>query len=479
MTADATSARPDDASAGVPRPSDLHAPPARVHLVGAGGAGMRALAVLLADAGYEVDGCDRSGDARAPEITRAGGRLLSGHDAGHLEGVDLVIRSSAVPADHPEVAAAGEREIPVWVRARALGALVNGRRLVGVAGTHGKTTITAMTTVALRAAGLDPTGVVGGRVPAWGGHAVVGEGPAVVEADEYDRSFLELDPRLAVVSSLEPEHLESYGTVGGLESAFRTFAGRAADREGVLFCVDDPGAARLGRSLGGTGYGFGAGAAYRVERVSGTGPSADPAAAGRVRLEAPGTTLELRVAAPGRHNLQNAAAAVAVALRLGADRRRLAGALADFPGVDRRLQTVADAGGVAVVDDYAHHPTEVRASLAAVRERWPDRRVVAVFQPHLFSRTQRFAREFAEALEAADEARVLPIYPAREEPVPGVTSDLVVDAGAGLRPIGPEDVPDRAREAEAGTVLLFMGAGDVTDLASRAAGEVEDRALGV
>ena len=481
VTSDAGRGRDAAGDVELPREADLPAPPARVHLVGAGGAGMRGLAVLLAKRGHGVDGCDRAKGARAPEITDRGGELRHGHDPSHVEGAGLVVRSSAVPGDHAELEEARRRGVPVWTRARALAALVNDRVLVAVGGTHGKTTITAMATLAARAAGLDPTGVVGGRVPEWGAHAVSGSSDvAVVEADEYDGSFLELDPDLAVVSAVEPEHLESYGGRKELEEAFGRFARRAAGRLGVLRCLDDAGARALGEEADGPGYGFAEEAAYRVVPL----PENDGDAAGeagprvrRARMEAPEATFEFGLGTPGRHNLQNAAAALAVALRLGADPADLEEALAGFRGVERRLELLADVGGVAVVDDYAHHPTEVRASRDAVRETWPGRRLVAVFQPHLFSRTEQFADEFGRALSGADEALVLPVYPAREEPRPGVDASLIVDAAPGLVPVEAGEALERAGGAAEGTVLLFMGAGDVTELAHRAAEEVERRAL--
>lgn len=431
---------------------------------------MRGLAVLLADRGWSVSGCDRSETASAPEIERAGGRLRIGHDADHVEGVDLVVHSSAVPTDHPELTAARERGVPVWRRGRLLGALLNGRRLAAVSGTHGKTTVTAMAAVAASAAGLEPTGVVGGVVPPWEGHAVAGPGPAVVEADEYEGSFLELDPDLALITAVEAEHLESYGDVETLERAFRVFARRAADRLGVLFCADDAGARRTAEAVGGRrGYGLTDGADYRIRRVG----------AGRVRLEGPEGQVETALEVSGDHNLQNAAGALALALRLGAGPRELEDALAGFTGVERRMQQLVDAEGTAVVDDYAHHPTEVRAILAAVREAYPGRRLVAVFQPHLYSRTRRHAEAFARALTGADEAMVLPIYPAREDPIPGVDAGTVTGAGEGLVRVGEEEAVERVLGQRNGPmVALFLGAGDVTEFAHRAAAEVSSRAVG-
>lgn len=472
----------------LPRSADLPAPGSEVHLMGAAGAGMRALAVLLAGAGYRVSGCDRSGGP-VDEITRTGGRLHGGHGASHAEGPALLVRSSAVPEDHPEVLAARRLGVPVWRRARALAALVNDRTLAAVSGTHGKTTITAMTALATQAAGLDPTAAVGGRLPTWGSNARSGAGTvAIVEADEFDRSFLELDPDLAVVSAVEEEHLESYGSVEALEAAYRTFAGRASSRLGVLCCADEPGARALSIALRGSAtYGFTAGADYRLEPVKGTSPESG-AGPRRAVLHAPEGDVPFRLAAPGAHNLQNAGAALAAALRLGADPADLEDALADFAGVARRLQRLTDTDRVIVVDDYAHHPTELAASMAAARQVAPGARLVAVFQPHLYSRTRRFAAEFAAALSGgADLAFVLPIYGAREAPIEGVDASLIVQAAA-VAPVSDaapveatssEAVLDIVRAAAAGqsprTLFLFMGAGDVTELAHACAAAIAGR----
>jgi len=462
------------ATSGLAGRDDLPPRGARIHLVGIAGAGMRGLALLLSRAGYAVSGSDRGGVAGLVELAAAGVELHGEHAAAHVAGAELVIRSSAVALDHVEVAAAREAGIPLLRRARAMGALLNGSPLVGIAGTHGKTTITAMTGFACEAAGLDPRVLVGGRVSAWGGFARPGEGVAVVEADEFDRSFLELDPTLAVVSSLEPEHLDTYGDFEAVREAYAEFARRAADRDGVLYCADDAGARVLGESLpGGRSYGFGEDAWLRIEE----------AGSGRTRLEWPEGSIEIRLRVPGRHNALNAAAAFAAARLAGGEPEEAARGLEAFGGVGRRLETLArrgevSAGGgrVTVVDDYAHHPTEVAASIAALRAAAPGRCVEVVFQPHLYSRTRDFAAEFGAALEAADRARVLPIYPAREAPIEGVSSALITAAAPRVEAIDRDAAVRRAAEVAAAraseggdTVVCYMGAGDVTDIAHEAA----------
>ncbi len=464
------------ASGSIPRLDELPMEGAAVHLMGISGAGMRGLAVLLTGAGYRVSGCDQR-PAQVEELSRLGIAVVEGHDAGHLSGVEALIYTAAVPEDQAELQAGRQRGIPILKRGRVLGALLNERRLVGITGTHGKTTITAMTGLACIAAGLDPTVAVGGRVPELQGFARSGASEvAIVEADEFDQSFLQLDPSLAVISSVEAEHLESYGTMSALEEAYLEFGRRAANRDGVLVCADDPGAAAVGRRIPGSlTYGLSSAADYQVSVVERT------ASHTRCRLRAPSGRVDFGLRVTGEHNVQNAAAALAVPLRFGVDPSRLTDALASFGGVERRLERITVRGGVTLVDDYAHHPTEVIASLRSLRESRSGDRLVVVFQPHLFSRTQAFARQFGAALGDADEALVLPVYPAREAPIPGVTSELIADAGGADVRTG---TADEALELVAGaaeqgpTTIVFMGAGDVTELARRAARRLMEDAVG-
>jgi UDP-N-acetylmuramate--alanine ligase len=435
---------------------------------------MRGLARVLVDGGWTVTGSDRD-TAAVAALASLGVRVHPESDLEPVAGAALVIHSSALPPDHPALRAASAAGVPAWKRARALGALVNERRLVAVAGTHGKTTVSAMLGLALEAAGRDPLVFVGGHVAAWEGNARPGAGgEAVVEADEYDRSFLELDPSLAVVTSVEPEHLECYGGEEELREAFARFARRAEHRDGALVCVDDAGGRDLARRLGGCPtYGFGPEADYRVEVVA-TGSGGQTC-----RLWTPEWSFPFELGTPGDHNAQNAAAALAVTLRLGVDPAEAAAPLRDFRGVERRLQVLTRRGDVLVVDDYAHHPTEVRASIAALRQAWPGARLVVLFQPHLYSRTRALASEFGRALAEADLAIVLPVYAAREEPIAGVDAGLVVASAPGhVRTGTAEEAARVPAEADGETVVAFMGAGDVTALARRAARALDGDALG-
>jgi UDP-N-acetylmuramate--alanine ligase len=447
-----------------------HRPPGRdllppagasVFLVGIAGAGMSGLARLLAADGYRVTGSDLLVTLEARRLESHGIRLVNEDDTRPVAESGLVVHTSAAPPDHPVLVAARQAGVPILRRAQAMGALLNDRRLVAIAGTHGKTTVTAMTACVAEAGGLDPVVLVGGRVDAWDGNARAGRGVAIAEADEYDRSFLELNPSLAVITSVESEHLECYDGPEHLRSSFRKFAGRAAGRDGILACAEGPGVASVIEGLEAvTTYGLDPAADYRVEIVSRSGTRQT------CRFESDDGSFVFDLGTLGDHNAQNAGAALAVGLRLGLAPKILGGTLAEFSGVDRRLQLLGDRGGRVILDDYAHHPTEVRVSVAAVREAWPGRRLAVVFQPHLYSRTRQMAAEFAAVLSAADEVLVLPIYAAREAPLPGVTSKLVTDALPGfLGSATAVEVPGWVDGLQADSVVLFMGAGDITSLA--------------
>ena len=458
-----------------PDRSHLPAPGASVYLLGIAGAGMTGLARILAAEGYRVVGSDLLVTPEARRLEAHGIRFVDSDDLVSPAGAGLVVHTSAAPNDHAVLQAARKAGVPVLKRAQAMGALLNDRRLVAIAGTHGKTTVTAMTARVAEAGGLDPVVLVGGRVHEWDGNARIGSGVAIAEADEYDRSFLELNPSLAVITSVEPEHLECYDGPEHLRSSFREFAGRAADRDGVLACAEGPGVDSVVEGLESVAtYGLHPAADFRVEIVTRRG------AVQTCRLESGDGTFDFDLGAPGDHNAQNAGAALAVGLRLGLGPETLGEALAGFSGVDRRLQRLGDRGGRVILDDYAHHPTEVHVSVAAVREAWPGRRLAVVFQPHLYSRTRQMAAEFAEALTAADEALVLPIYPAREAPIPGVTARLVTDASSGFAdPVTADEVPGWVDGLPSDSVVLFMGAGDITLLAHHVAEGKEANGVGV
>ena len=439
--------------------------PRPVHFMGIAGAGMSGLAILARQQGVTITGCDND-PSGAADLAALGVEIWRGHDPAHAVGARALVVTAAVPGDHPELERARALGVPVVRRADALSQAVAGGTVVAVAGTHGKTTTTVMVTEALAAAGRDPTGLAGGRVARWGGNARVGGRELyVVEADEFDRAFLSLVPTVAVVNNVEADHLECYGgSVAALEDAFAEFAGRARR---AIVGADDAGAARVAARLAvpvwRVGLGGGPGVDVRI---------ADPALGERgstARIELPGgRALALRLRVPGLHNLRNAAAALAVVHELGADLEQALAALAEFGGVGRRFERVGEARGVTVVDDYAHHPTEVAATLAAARQAFPRRRVVAVFQPHLFSRTALHGEALGRALAAADVVVVAPIYAAREQPLAGVSADLVARgaAGAGATTIAVREragLTERVVETvRAGDVVFTLGAGDIT-----------------
>jgi UDP-N-acetylmuramate--alanine ligase len=436
-----------------------------VHFMGIGGAGMSALALIASRRGVAVSGCDVD-PSGAADLQALGIPVVQGHDPSHLAGVRAIVVTAAVPASHPELDRARSMGLPIVPRKAALAELIEGAQAVGVSGTHGKTTTTVMTTEALAAAGLNPTGIAGGRVSTWGGNArVAGDGLFVVEADEFDKAFLTLHPYIAVVNNVEPDHLECYGTMTALEDAFVEFASRART---AILSADDAGARKITPRLKArvVTFGLDSGADIRITDVQ---QLADRTEA-HIRWRS-GRSLPLRLSVPGVHNLRNAVAALAVVDALNGPLEPAAAALADFQGVGRRFERLGEFRGVAVVDDYAHHPSELAATLSAARQAFPGRRLVAVFQPHLYSRTAAHGQAMGQALAAADLVIVTEIYPAREQPIAGVSGQQVAEAaeraGADAR-----FEPTRAQVGRTvyqalreGDVVLTLGAGDITRVA--------------
>jgi UDP-N-acetylmuramate--alanine ligase len=434
-----------------------------VHFMGIGGAGMSGLALIACRRGVVVTGCDAD-PSGAQDLVTLGVPVSAGHSPTHVEGARAVVYTAAVRPDHPELARAHALGVPVVPRKVALAELVAGRTVVALSGTHGKTTMTVMATEALAAAGCDPTGIAGGRVSSWNGNArIAGDAVFVVEADEYDQAFLTLQPTVAVVNNVEPDHLECYGSVAALEAAFVEFASRA---ELVLVGADDPGAMRVAARVGAKArsFGLGPGADIRITEVT----QAPGETTARVTFPGAGT-VTVRLQVPGLHNLRNAVGALAATLHLapGGLEPALA-ALQGFRGVGRRFERLGEFGGVEIVDDYAHHPSELAATLAAARQAFPGRRLVAVFQPHLFSRTAAHGVAMGEALAQADVIVVTEVYAAREEPIPGVSGRQVALAAerAGGSAIFEADRAAVGRRVLGlllpGDVVLTLGAGDIT-----------------
>jgi UDP-N-acetylmuramate--alanine ligase len=431
-----------------------------LHFVGIGGIGMSGIAELVANLGYRVSGSDVRRTDLTDRLATLGIDVRVGHDAANIGDADVVIVSSAVTPDNPEVAAARSRRVPVIPRAEMLAELMRLRTGIAIAGAHGKTTTTSMVALMLERAGLDPTAVIGGRLSAFGSNARLGRGPYMVaEADESDRSFLMLSPTLAVITNIDREHMEAYGSFDRLLAAFTEFAGRVPFYGAVIACIDDPPVAaivpRLARPV--ITYGFSAGA-----NVRGESPVTD-GAGGRCVVTGRG---ELRLSVPGVHNLRNALAAVAVGLELGVPFDRIAAALSEFHGAERRYQTRGTARDVTVIDDYGHHPTEIAAVLEAARAGKPSR-IVAVFQPHRYSRTRDLLNEFGPALALADVVVLTDIYAAGEPPLPGATVDALAQA-VSERVTDLHVVRDLAGVpaavaalARPGDVVITLGAGSI------------------
>ena len=442
---------------------------APAHFMGIGGAGMCALAELVIRRGGLVSGCDLKTAAPVRRLESLGARVSIGHGATHVEDASALVITSAVPSDHPELMRAQARGIPVLKRAAALGAVANRGRLVAIAGTHGKTTTTAMATEVFAAGGMDPTGLVGGTVVGWESNLRFGGSDLfVVEADEFDRSFHMLTPDVAVVTSVEADHLDVYGDLAGVEEGFRVFLRNVRSGGRVVVCADDNGASRLLAGLPGPGYTYGlsSGSQLRAVDVDNTSQGT------RCRVIEDGDDVgPLFLGVPGLHNLRNALGAAAAARQLGVEWVAIADGLASYRGVGRRFERLGEAAVVEVIDDYAHHPTEIRATLQAVRGIYPDRRLVAVFQPHLYSRTRDFHREFGASLTGADVVWVTDVFPAREQPIPGITGELVA---ADAREAGGLTVHYHADFAglpvalvsslRSGDVLVTLGAGSVEEV---------------
>ncbi|MFE4911816.1 UDP-N-acetylmuramate--L-alanine ligase [Streptomyces sp. NPDC056652] len=445
----------------------------RPHFIGIGGAGMSGIAKILAQRGAKVAGSDAKDSETAEALRALGATVHIGHAAEHLaDDASCVVVSSAIRADNPELARAAELSVPVVHRSDALASLMGGLRAIAVAGTHGKTTTTSMLAVALTELGLDPSYAIGGDLAGPGTNARHGEGGIfVAEADESDRSFQKYDPEVAIVLNVELDHHANYASMDEIYESFEAFTSKIVPGGTLVIAADQPGAVELASRVRDSGtfkvvtYGEAEGADVRVHKVTARGLTSE------VTVLLDGRFLTFTVSVPGRHYAHNAVAALAAGIALGIPAHNLASALGAYTGVKRRLQLKGEAAGVQVIDSYAHHPTEMTADLEAMRAAAaPGSRLLVVFQPHLFSRTQELATEMGQALALADASLVLDIYPAREDPLPGVTSALITDAaekaGADVSAVHdkgavPEAVAGMARP---GDLVLTMGAGDVTDL---------------
>ena len=460
---------------------------AHYHVIGIAGAGMSAIAHILLDQGHTVSGCDQQHNALTAELAARGAQIHLGHAAEHLDGVDVVATSSALKPDHPELRAAAERGVPVQKRADLWREWSLAKPTLAIAGTHGKTTTTAMCAIVLQALGYDPAYIVpaGGPVPGLERFARWGSGPFVIEADEYDRLFLGVQPKVAIVTSVDWDHVDIYPERADVEAAFAQFMAQTA--LSVVACADDAGVRRVLAERPAPGalpatitYGLDEHAEWQAREIHSVG--------GETRFEIYDQTsaaprAQVRLAVPGRHNVQNALGAIVGVLELVEDAtlEQIGQALASFQGAARRFELKGEAGGVVVVDDYAHNPPKVRAALAAAKMRYPERRLVVYFQPHTYSRTQALIDEFGSVFGAADVVRIGDIYPSRERAAdfPGV--DAAFLAGRIAQPAAePSGTIQASADAllallQPGDVLLTLGAGDGNQVGERVLAALRDR----
>ncbi len=443
-----------------------------IHFVGIGGIGMSGIAEILLSQGFVVSGSDLHRSEVTDHLATLGARICIGHDAQHVDNAEVVVYSSAVrPQENPETLFALERKIPIIRRAEMLSEVSRLKYCLAIAGTHGKTTTTSMCGIVMMKAGMDPTVIVGGRLKGLGGtNARLGQGDWIVlEADEYDRSFLQLLPTIAVITNVEADHLDIYSDLDDIKGAFIEFSNKVPFYGTAVVCLDDPGVRAILPSI------------KRVVVTYGMSAQCDVRAADVTYNERSSTyTLvykgsplgEIELHVPGDHNVRNSLAACATALLCGVPFDVIRDGLAEFGGVFRRFEVKGEVGGILVVDDYAHHPTEIRSTLTAARRGWK-RRIVAVFQPHTYTRTRDFYAEFATSFDEADVLILTDVYPAREEPIPGVNGKLIADAArdAGHRNVhyveAPADIPALLKTLVLeGDMVLTMGAGDIWKVGS-------------
>ena len=444
-----------------------------IHMVGIAGAGMSGIAEVLVNLGFVVTGSDLQVSETTERLQGLGAKIFDGHSPENVQGADVLVYSSAVRPENVELRAARELRIPTIPRSEMLAELMRLKIGIGVSGTHGKTTTTSMIGAVLQRAGMNPTLIVGGIVRALQSGVKMGSGELlVVEADEFDRSFLKLTPTFAVITTIEPEHLDTYIDLEGVQDAFVEFANKVPFYGSVVACGDEPNIQailpRIKRPI--VTYGLDEHCSIRAADIKHN----RQITTFRLMI-GERSTISFELQVPGRHNVLNALAAIAVGIELDVSLEALRDGLAGFSGVHRRFEVKGEVNGVVIVDDYAHHPTEVASTLGTARICWPERRIVALFQPHLYTRTRDFAREFGEALTLADLILLADIYPSRERPIPGITSELIAEfarefGSKNLQLVGAENIAASVRTVlKAGDALIVMGAGSITRVAQELA----------
>ena len=451
----------------------------KIHFVGIGGIGMSGIAEVLLNLGYEVSGSDMQLTEITTALEKLGARIYKGHDADHVKEADVVIYSSAVTPDNLEVQEAIRRKIPVIKRAEMLGELMRLKQGIAIAGTHGKTTTTSLIGAVLTEGGLDPTLIIGGKVRSLDTNAKLGRGEFMVaEADEFDRSFLSMIPTIAVITNVDADHLDCYEDLQDLQNAFVAFANKVPFYGKVIVCLDNAGVQEIlqqfKRSVLTYGFSSQGDIIARNVEFSARGSEFDvylsTGLLGRVRLQL-----------PGNHNVQNALAAVAVGLELEIPFATIQKALQEFSGINRRFEIKTEINDILVVDDYGHHPTEIEVTLKGARSGWPERRIVAVFQPHLYSRTRDFYREFARSFFQADVLVVTDVYPAREAPIEGVSGKLIADTAIAMGHKQVHYIADKSEIAgrviefaQPGDMIITIGAGDIWKVANVLVDKLKD-----
>ena len=451
--------------------------PATIHLVGIGGIGVSGLARILVDRGYTVTGSDLADGPMLNDLRGLGIRVSIGHDAGNVDGAELVVTTAAARATNPELAEAIRQGIPIIKRAQLLGELASARTCIAVAGSHGKSTTSGMFAVALSAAGLDPSYAVGAIIPQLGANAAPGEGRHfVVEADEYDYSFLTLAPDVALITNIEHDHPDLFPDLSAIDDAYQQFVQRIKPGGVLVLGIDDPGCVRLHRWISSQPDGPRIVTVGRSEDADWSLNDQHEPAVIRTHDR---QLLTLSLGVPGAHNRVNAAMVLASCAKLDLDLDKILAGLERFEGVGRRFDLRAEIDGVRIFDDYAHHPTELRATIQATRERFPDSRIWAVFQPHTYSRTRQLLHEFAAALDEADDVRLVEIYPARETDTLGMSSGSIahlMNRDADVYASPADAAESLAFDVRAGDVVLFLGAGDIWQAAPILIERLTDRA---
>jgi UDP-N-acetylmuramate--alanine ligase len=436
-----------------------------LHFIGIGGIGMSGIAEVLLNQGFRITGSDMLDSDIIGHLRQLGAEISVGHDAKNVKNSEVVVYSSAVKADNIELIAARQQNIPAIPRSEMLSELMRMKYGIAIAGTHGKTTTTSMVAAVMTEADMDPTFIVGGRVKSLATNARLGSGEFLIaEADEFDRSFLKLAPAIAVITTLETEHLDTYGTFDELRKAFVQFARGVPFYGSVVLCLDEPSVAGLIPELQRSVITYGLNENADVRAINPTFAQTESRFEVVVQGKKRG---EIKLHQPGLHNVKNALAAIGVAEELNIDFQHCVNGLNKFRGVERRFEIKGESSGIMVIDDYAHHPTEIRATLRAARQGW-NRRIVAVFQPHLFSRTRDFAEQFGESFRDADLLIITSIYGSREEPISGVTGELIVNKAKNAGHQNVYYYPDKTSLADevgklikTGDIVICLGAGDI------------------